>query len=804
MTRFRRSVAVALFSAAALTYEVLLVRAFAIEQFHHFAYMAISVAMLGFGASGTVLALAGRLHAATAERLFAWSGVVAAFSFVASPALVDLISLDATQLAWDLRQWPRLAAVYLLLAVPFGATALAILVALTLEHRHPGTVYGASFVGSGFGAAFAVAILWFVFPDRALAIPALLAAGGGLVCVGRRGTSSLVRTAAWAGAALSATVVVLPLWTLDVSQYKGLPQVEAFPDARRVAEHTSPLGWVVAVEAPAQRYAPGLSLAYQGEFPRQTGLFVDGALVGAFPSAGPDAGAGAGAAAFLDWLPTALPYALKERRRVLILGAGGGTEVANAVTHGARSVVAVELNPDVARLAQNADGKTGGASVEWVVGDARSFVVRTNERFDLITLGAVGGFGTSAAGVHSLGADFLHTVDAYVDYLDRLAPGGVLAITRWLTIPPRENVRTILTVTHALRQVAPQTVQEGLFVSRSWGTVTVMAKPSGFAADEIDALKRWTTQRGFDIDWYRGLEQPTNEFHLLEEPVLFDAAAAGIAGVGAAANFASSYPFNVSPVDDARPYPHHFIRPGSVGAFLQSSRGTWLPFAEWGYVALIATLVQSVVLAAMLTLLPVAVSTRGAQSAFSFPLAGYFGAIGLAYLSAEIAAIQQLSLLLGHPVYAVAAVLAVFLVCSGLGSAWSDRIEVRRGWLVLGAVAFLLLMHAGILLKLVHLLQPFPLPVRAFVGLVAVAPVAFLMGLPFPMGLRLLARGDTIRTAWAWATNGFASVVAAPLAVLVALELGSPIVFLAAAISYAVAAWIQRGAAKPQAHTAPV
>ncbi|MFB3113131.1 MAG: SAM-dependent methyltransferase, partial [Gemmatimonadales bacterium] len=101
MTRLRRSVAVALFSAAALTYEVLLVRAFAIEQFHHFAYMAISVAMLGFGASGTVLALAGRLHAATAERLFAWSGVVAAISLVASPALVDLISLDATQLAWD-------------------------------------------------------------------------------------------------------------------------------------------------------------------------------------------------------------------------------------------------------------------------------------------------------------------------------------------------------------------------------------------------------------------------------------------------------------------------------------------------------------------------------------------------------------------------------------------------------------------------------------------------------------------------------------------------------------------------------
>ncbi|MCZ6857334.1 MAG: hypothetical protein O7F70_04990, partial [Gemmatimonadetes bacterium] len=503
-----------------------------------------------------------------------------------------------------------------------------------------------------------------------------------------------------------------------------------------------------------------------------------------------------------------------QRRNVLILGAGAGTEVSNALVHNVDSVVAVELHPDVVRIAtggrtgSRADGQTGGGQtgrraggllghgkVEWIVGDARSYVARTSRRFDLITLGATGGMGTAAAGVHSLGEDFLHTVDAYVNYLDHLTPDGVLAITHWLTIPLRENVRVILTAAAALHRASPETAAEGLFVMRSWATVTVLAKPSGFSAEDIDMLAAWSRVHGFDVDWYTGLDQPIGEFHLLEEPVPFEAAAAGTAGGDAAADFAAGYPFAVHPVSDARPYPHHFLRPSSVGAFLTSSRGTWLPFAEWGYIALVATLIQSIALAASLTIVPVALRARRAQSAFSLRLAGYFGAIGLAYLAAEIAAIQQLSLLLGHPIYAVAAVLAVFLICSGFGSLWSDRVAVHHGAVVLGATALLLLIHATVLLRLAHVFQSFPLPIRALAGMIEVAPVAFLMGLPFPLGLRTLAREDTTRTAWAWATNGFASVVAAPLAALIALEMGSPALFLVAAICYSLAGWIQHAAA---------
>ena len=781
MTRHRRSVAVALLSAAVLAYEVLLVRVFAIEQFHHFAYMAVGVAMLGFGAAGTLVAMAGRLPLPSASRWLAFSAAATAVALIASPALTHTVSLDPTQIAWGLGQWLRLGLVYLLLALPFGLAAVAILLALTLESERPGLIYGASFLGSGAGALLATAALIWFLPERALAVPAVLGAVAAVVVP--RVDSRLPAGVGWTAVAASLAVLVHPLWRLDVTPYKALPQVEAFPDARRVAEYASPIGWVVAVEAPAFRSAPGLSLGYRGSLPPQTGIFVDGQLAGALADWADDSVD----TGVLDWLPSALPYALGGRERVLVLGVGGGTELWNAAVHGALEVWAVELHPDVARLAATSE-RILDAEIEWVIGDARAFVARTRERFDLVTLGSGGGFGTTAAGVHALNEDFLHTVDAYVAYLDLLGPGGVLAVTRWLSIPPRESIRVILTAVEALRRTAPQAVANGLVVMRSWATATVLVKPSGFTSADVAALEEWTGRRAFDIDWRPDLTTPVTTYHLIDDPVLFEAAATATVGRDQATEWAANYPFDVEPVDDARPYPHQFLRAGSIGVFLGGDRADWLPFAEWGYMALLATLLQSVVLAAGAILVPAALGVGSVGSGRLVPILGYFAAIGLAYLAAEIAAIQQLSLLLGHPVYAVTAVLVAFLTSSGLGSIWSDRIAAHRGWMLLLGIAALLLVYSGALLRLVHLLQPLPLAARAGFGVLAVAPLGFLMGVPFPVGLRALAGGDVPCTAWAWAANGFASVVAAPLAALIAVEAGSPVVLLVGGISYAMAA----------------
>lgn len=747
--------------------------------------MAIGVAMLGFGASGTLLALAGPIAVETAERWFVRAAVGAALALLAAPALADAIPLDAGQLPWDPSQWARLAGLYTVLAIPFATGALVVLLGITLAAERPGGVYGASFLGSGMGAALGVAVLWVLPPERALAAPALVASLGAVTAVSRA-RAPRAWLAAGAALAVAGAAIARPPWALDVSPYKALPQTEAYPAAVRTAEHTSPLGWLVAVQAPAFRYAPGLSLAYRGPFPPQTGLFVDGALAGAVTQwEGREE-----RAALLHWLPAALPYALGAPERVLVIGVGGGMGVWSALAHGARQVTAVEVHPHLAELARGGDPPTAweaGTRVRWVTADARNFVAHTEERYDLVVIGAGGAPGGAAAGLHSLNEDFLHTVEAYRAYLDRLRPGGLFAVTRWLEVPPRSGVRTVLTATAALEAASPGTAGRGLFVARSWGTATVLARPHGFTTPQLDLLRAWAERQQLDVDWHDGLDSARMRFHVLAEPVLFQAARAAAAGRPAVARFAAAYPFDVRPARDARPYPHHFLRLTSLGTVLRTERGAWLPFAEWGYVALVATLVQAAVLAAAFMLLPTLVRAPTALRASLFPLVGYFAALGLAYLAVEIAAIQQLGLLLGHPVYAVAAALVAFLVCSGAGSVWSDRrppAGVRLTGLALPAV---LLAAAAGTLPLVQVAQPAPLAVRALLALAVIAPVAFLMGMPFPAGLRRLAGGERERIAWAWAANGFASVVAAPLAALVALEAGSPALFAAGAAAYAAA-----------------
>lgn len=789
-----RAVAVALISAGTLCYEILLVRVFAIEYFHHLAFMAIGVAMLGFGAGGTLLALVGRIEPQRAARWLALSVLVTPLTLMASPFLVHSIELDLSRLMWDPSQWIRLVFIYTLLALPFFCSALAVLTALGMERDRPGRIYGASFLGSALGAALALGSLWLFLPTRALAVPALIAAGGTLILgvpLGRNGqrTGWSVRVAPLV---IALVVLSFPPWRLTVTPYKGLPQVEAYPGATRVAERGGALGWVVAVAAPAFRYAPGLSLGYRGLFPRQTALFVDGETVGAatFWSAGSTA------TGLLDWLPSALPYALGATREdVLVIGAGSGLELESALYHGAERVTALDLRPAIAdfqeRFGNLPEELTTGGKVRWVTSDARAFSARTRERFDLVTIAVGGTLGGGAAGVHSLDEDFVHTVEAYTSYLRLLGPDGVFSVTRWINMPPRENVRVILTAMAALRHESAGSPPPGLLVARSWGTVTVLVKPDGFTTAEVDAARRWCRTRGIDVDWYPGIGgEPIPDFNLIGEPVFYRAARAAFEGPDAATQFARNYEFHVAPARDARPFPHHYLRATAIPAFFAGNRGDWLPFAEWAYIALGATLLQSGFLATVFVVLPAVLLRRRTPPLRLLPVIAYFGSIGFAFMAVEIAAIQQLSFLLGHPVYAVAAVLSAFLVCAGMGSIWTDRVRAAAGSRVGIGLVLLLLIYSVSLLPLAHFVESLSLVVRATLAVGVLAPPAFLMGWMFPLGLRRLTRGEGDLLPWAWAANGFASVVAAPLAALMALELGSQVLFAAGALAYGVASLV--------------
>lgn len=752
-----------LISAAVLAAQVVLLRIFSIESFHHFAYMAIGMALLGFGASGTFLVLLQRRIRGRLDAWFETLSIAFPLTLFLTAWAADRIPFEATQLLWAPEQWGWLLLMYGTLTAPFLVAAGALGIALMAAGERVGRIYAWSLVGSGLGSALALALLTVARPDRALAGVVVMASAGTMAAMLARGWSR-GRTAVATGLTFVSCVSVLaPPWSLTVTPFKGLPQVTAFPDAHWTDESWGPTGWAVAVESPAFRHAPGLSLAYTGELPRQTALFVDGETAGARTLV-----ESRESMSFLDWLPSSAAYAMGPVHRVLVLGSGGGLEVLNAVFHGADHVTDVELVGPLVELRGVLGPRTpDSVRLRTVIGDARSFVARPGDSYDLIVLPVSGAMPATAAGVYSLGEDYLDTVEAYRRYLRRLTPQGVLTITRWLRTPPRDNVRLILTAAEALREEGLNDVGGSLVFVRSWGTGTLLVSPGGFDPPALDAIQAFVRQRRFDLDW-----PPVNapSFNIVERPVLAEAAAAAAAGVDEARGFERGYPFRVGPTTDDRPYFGRFLRAGTILELLGQERGSWLPFAEWGTLAVIATLVQSGLLALVLVGLPVGAMIARRETKGAVSLALYFGALGFGYVFLEMGAIQRLGLLLGHPVYAAAATLAVLLTFSGVGSALSDRLPARWGPRVCIGVA-LLTVSAALLSPVAAAVASLPVGLRVTTALVVVALPGTLMGMPFPSGLRYLARRE-MDVAWAWATNGVASVLGASLAILIAMEMG--------------------------------
>jgi hypothetical protein len=266
------------------------------------------------------------------------------------------------------------------------------------------------------------------------------------------------------------------------------------------------------------------------------------------------------------------------------------------------------------------------------------------------------------------------------------------------------------------------------------------------------------------------------------------AARAAAQGPDSVAALTARYALDVRPATDDRPYFAHFVRLGTLRRLVALGAASWLPYAEWGYVAVLATLLQGALVAAILMIVPAAVLVRRVPPGRTplHVIGTYFGAIGLGYLLVEMAFIQQLQLLLGHPVYAVTAAVAGFLIFSGAGSLWSARL--RAGWRPTAAVAALIVVELALAPLAVRTAQPLGLGARAVIGILVLAPLAVAMGVPFPTGVRALTADRPGALAWAWAANGFASVIAASVATLIAVEWGWRWVLLGGATSYVAAA----------------
>lgn len=798
--------AVFLISAAALAYEILLMRLLGIIQWHHFASMIISLALLGFGASGTFTALAQKRLLDHFHFSFAAAAVLFSITAPASFAAAQQIPFNPLEILWDSKQFLYLVAVYLILSLPFFFAATCISIRFMHSRQSIHRVYLFDLLGAGFGALGIILLLFLLDPSECLSLispPGLFAAA--MVCLDRK-TSRSVKAALILFLAGILIAVLIPFGRtgLRISEYKGLYAALRVPGAEVIRESSSPLGWITVVNSPVIpfRHVPGMSLNCTVEPPEQLGIFID---ADSFTPVTRYRG-NPGEAAYLDCVSSALPFHLLDRPSVLILGAGGGADVLLALYHQASSIDAVELDPEVVRLVREDFGEFAGhiyASdrVTMHIGEGRGFVAGTHRSYDLIHVSLLDSFHASAAGGFAMSESYLYTVEAFQRCIKRLRPGGFLSITRWLRIPPRDSLKLFATALAALERSGTDRPGLRLALVRSWKTCTLLVKNGEFTPREIEIMRSFCESRSFDIDYFPGItEEEVNRFNVTDEPVIHEGAMA-LLGPDRI-EFMDRYKFNIQPASDDRPYFFHFFKWRVLPEVLSLKGRGGLPLMEWTYPILVMTLVQALAASLILIILPLFfLHSAGGRTSGEVRIGFYFLFLGLAFLFMEIAFIQKFILFLSHPLYAVSVVLSSFLVFAGLGSSasgrWSEFLCRRGGQasrsavgVAVGVIAVLSIAYLALLPSVFEKTMAMSDWAKIPMSMAFIAPLAFFMGMPFPLGLSRVADSAPHFIPWAWGINGCASVLSAVLAALLAIHLGFAMVVGFAVVLYAMAALV--------------
>lgn len=795
--------AVASLSFVLLGFQISIMRLLSYTQWYHFASMTISIALLGFGGAGTILSIVGVAAVRRGMPITVLASLACSLLIALSPSVVSSLPVDPFLLLSDTASLVRLALLIGFLVLPFLAGAVVIGLSFQLFPGRIGRLYAANLIGSAAGTIGAVALLEVVDPEHLPPALAILIMPSVWLLVIQQRSQRAVAAVVTVGAFLLLCVADP---ALPMSQFKPLSKALLLEGSRVKSRETNPLGVLETVEGPALRYAPGVSLSFQGTIPAHDVIFQDGEWIGpliededsvAWPVYGHST--------------ASFPYCLGLPERVLVLAAGTGADLLYARSMGIRSATGVEFNPALVRQFTErhpaVQARAGYPSqMVMVCDEARSFLQRDASTYGVIMLPILEGQIASTAGTQAVFENYLFTVEAFSLMIRRLEFNGVLVAHAWMTVPPRGSAKLLGTMIEALRANGIQNPGAHLAVIRSWNTVAIAASRQPLTQKDADRVRRFSKAMGFDLVCLPGLrEDEVNQFHQLERPYLTEAGRALLGDTPG--EFLRRYPFRVDPATDDKPYFSNFIAWSDLRRVLETYPSGQIPYLELGTFFLAVTAIVVVFLSLVLVGVPLVFTqaTPSSRGCVGRSLL-YFGGLGLGYMITEMVLIQKTILFLGDPIYAVALVVASLLASSSLGSAMSASfrsIAHHHPWLLPAAVLGLLALYALALSPLMSTTLTLGVWTRRLLLPAVLFPLGFVMGLPFPLGLSQLAQRSPALVPLAWGTNGCASVLAATSAVLTSMELGFGALQLFAVVAYAAAfaASPGRGGNAPQVQT---
>ncbi len=533
----------------------------------------------------------------------------------------------------------------------------------------------------------------------------------------------------------------------------------------------------------------GLSDRYKGWLPRQYLITIDGASETPMTELKEDIREHA----YLAYDITALPYYLRPRPKTLIIGAGGGRDVLTALAFGSKGVTGVELNPDIVkwvrgRYAQFVGNLYDRPEVRIVVDDGRNFVRSSSETYDVLQISMIDTFAATAAGAYTLSENNLYTAEAFDEYLDRLRPDGILSINRFFLDPPQQTLRIVTLAREALARRGIEDPAAHVVAVRKGSALgangLVMVKRIPFTSEETEQIRSLCAALSFDLIAIPGgtLENAFNTYLHERDP----------------ARFYEGYAFDVRPPTDDRPFFFNTFKMATLLSFL-SLRQRIEPLRVYNYDAVFVLLVLLAIAGVCVLLLIFIPLSWGRRRSVAEPRTTrpegreitYFVFVGLGFILVEIVLIQRFHLYLGHPIYSLSVILFTLLVSSSVGAAWSARwsgSDLTRGVVIgCGAIVTLIVLHQVCWPIFLNGTLGLPRSLRVMLASVSLAPMGIAMGIPYPVGLRMVAADRPETLPWVWAVNAAASVFGSILAFALAIAAGFRVVLLAGALCYAAA-----------------
>jgi len=779
--------AVFLLSLSALSFEILLVRVFSISQWNHLSFMVISITLFGFAAGGTFLNIIDTYRKGWEKHLSSFENIhiftiFFTLSTIISIIVLNRIPLDYFRLPLEPVQAFYLLTAYLLLALPFFFTGLVVSIAYASMPEKTGFVYFASMAGSASGAIIPVIFLPFIYEANLIILSALIP----LVVTFLKHPDHnqiriLTRRKYFRLICLSILIIsgILIVKGGDTivqvkpSPYKKLSQTLLFPNTQIIETTNSIRGRFDHIESPHLRFAPGLSLKYNGLLPDQTATFKDGDNpLFLYQSKSPNDA---------QFSKFTLPYTgyllVPHPKHILVIQHGGGSAIVCALASGADNITIVEEQPRIANRVQQ------HYNLPVISQNPRTFLTRSDRRYDIIHLE---NWGTSLPGSAALTQDYFFTIESFRQYFQHLSNNGVFIVSRFLLLPPSDAIRLWATAYESLKSLEIKNPEKHITVLRNWNSFTLIVSVQPFKDKNL--LQDVSRNLNFDMVYLPGVSKKNvNRFNIFDAPYHYNEInrLAEAYRLGTEKTYFENYPMDVFPQTDNRPFPYRFVKWSRLKALYKMTGSRFYSLFMSGEIVVFVVLIEALGISILLLILPFFTTLKETRK-FYFSHMLYFFAVGSGFMFIELYFIKQYIFVFADPVISLTMVITGLPVFSAFGGYWSQRISAKNFPIAIAALIVILVCMFFIFNSMMHRVIQLSQFLRYTLSLLFLLPPGFLIGLPFPLGMRYILNLPAQR-AYAWTINGCASVLASIASAQIALGLGISAIMIFAISAYILA-----------------